>query len=69
MDREKLEQIAKQLDGTNDSLATLLSEMNIDTDPRSVEVKLERKLSFGYCHDCEMWSDGVRNDQCDLCRS
>ena len=61
MDRKTLEQIAERLDGTDDGLAILLSEMDIDTNPFEVEAELKQKLSFGYCQECEQWGDGVRD--------
>ncbi len=67
MDRAILEEIADQLDGTDDSLTELLEEMELSTPAFEVEAELETHLGFGYCQGCALWSDDVRNGTCDLC--
>jgi len=67
MDTLILEHIAQSLDGTDDSLAKLLTKMGITEDPFDVEAKLERQLSFGYCQECMLWCDDVIGGLCSLC--
>lgn len=67
MDRAILDEIADQLDGTDDSLSELLDDMGLSTSAFKVEAELERRLGFGYCQGCALWGDGVQNGRCDLC--
>jgi hypothetical protein len=67
MRRAVLEEIADQLDGTDDSLGELLYGMGLYVPAFEVETEMEHRLDFGYCQRFALWSDGVRNGACDVC--